>query len=61
MLNLVTIEWKDGSMSDTIIDWCVANKIDYRYNHYFELQLKCCQGWINPSIRTTTDTVILLF
>lgn len=31
------IEWKNGSINDNIVKYLRKNKIDYHYNHYFQL------------------------
>ena len=47
---LATIPWTDDdtSVSDNIIKYCKTKGIEFRYNHYFQLEILLDGVWIVP-------------
>ena len=37
--------WVTGSINDNIINHCKENNIDFRYNHYFKLEVNSDGEW----------------
>jgi len=47
---LFTFDWKSGSVSDHVVQWCKKNNRNWRYSHLGELQVAHGGEWRNQSV-----------
>jgi len=61
MGKLFEFEWTGGSINDNIIKWCTNNGVDYRYDHFFRLQVNMDGTWTHCDYRSNDGSVAVYY
>ena len=59
---ITTVKWVNGndSANDCIIRYCKENNIDFRYNHYFNLEIFMRGEWKGTDYKCNCEDMQIL-